>query len=160
SRVYCTRALSLNTCSNFSGSNTRSSVPRTMTLTGLRSMNFSKHSPKIISLAPGAFHCCGAFPCKPLSHQRLCNHGRFPPLQSSVLRARGLLVSMDALCYSRLVGDDEEATICTLPTYRELVTNPIQRHRGRVVDLPGDNLLAEFASAVDDVQGAVEIQQE
>src|SRR5215813_5970014 len=81
SRVYRTRALSLNTCSNFSGSNTRSSVPRTMTLTGLRSMNFSKHSPKIISLAPGAFHCCGAFPCKPLSQQSLCNHGRFPPLQ-------------------------------------------------------------------------------
>ena len=56
------------------------------------------------------------------------------------------------------MGDDEEATICTLPTYRELVTNLIQRHRGQVVDLSGDNLLAEFASAVDDVQGAVEIR--
>src|SRR5215470_793448 len=67
---------------------------------------------------------------------------------------------MDAQGYSRLMGDEEEATICTLSTYRELVTNLIQRHRGRVVDLPGDNLLAEFASAVDDVQGTVEIQQE
>ena len=58
------------------------------------------------------------------------------------------------------MGNEEEATICTLPTYQELVTNLIQPHRGRVVDLPGDNLLAEFTSAVDDVQGTVEIQKE
>src|SRR5262245_27356671 len=59
SRVYCNRALSLNTCSNFSGSKTRSRIPRTMTLTGLRSRNFSKHSPNLIALAPETLHCYG-----------------------------------------------------------------------------------------------------
>src|SRR5215831_20435535 len=62
SRVYCNKALSLNTRSNFSGAKTRSNIPRTMTLTGLRSRNFSKHSPNIIPLAPGTRHFCGAFP--------------------------------------------------------------------------------------------------
>src|SRR5262249_41951247 len=57
--------LSLNTRSNFSGSKTRSRIPRTMTLTGLRAKNFSKHSPNIITLAPGVLHCCGAFRCYP-----------------------------------------------------------------------------------------------
>jgi adenylate cyclase len=62
--------------------------------------------------------------------------------------------------YSRLMGEDEEATIRTLTAYCELMTTFIQRHRGRVVDSPGDNLLAEFASAVDAVQCAVKIQQD
>src|SRR5262249_4703576 len=53
----------------------------------------------------------------------------------------------------------EEATIRTLTDYREVIASLIRQHRGRVVDAPGDNLLAEFASAVDTVQGAVEIQQ-
>ena len=70
------------------------------------------------------------------------------------------IFSADVKGYSRLMGDDEEATIRTLTSYREVMTSLIQQHRGRVVDSPGDNLLAEFASAVDAVQCAVEIQRE
>src|SRR5262245_15448606 len=70
------------------------------------------------------------------------------------------ILSADVKGYSRLMGDDEEATIRTLTAYRDVFATRIQQHRGRVVDSPGDNLLAEFASAVDAVQGAVEIQQD
>jgi TolB-like protein/class 3 adenylate cyclase len=69
------------------------------------------------------------------------------------------ILSADVKGYSRLMEDDEEATIRTLTAYREVMTALIQQHRGRVVDSPGDNLLAEFASAVDAVQSAVEIQR-
>jgi adenylate cyclase len=70
------------------------------------------------------------------------------------------IFSADVQGYSRLMGEDEEATIRTLTAYRELMTSRIQQHRGRVVDSPGDNLLAEFASAVEAVQAAVVIQKE
>jgi len=70
------------------------------------------------------------------------------------------ILSADVKGYSRLMGEDEEATIRTLTAYREVMTTLIGRHRGRVVDYPGDNLLAEFPSVVNAVQGAVEIQQE
>src|SRR5216684_4221441 len=70
------------------------------------------------------------------------------------------ILSADVKGYSRLMGEDEETTIRTLTAYREVMTALIRQHRGRVVDSPGDNLLAEFASAVDAVQGAVAIQQE
>jgi len=68
------------------------------------------------------------------------------------------ILSADVKGYSRLMGEDEEATIRTLTAYREVMMALIQQHRGRVVDSPGDNLLAEFASAVDVVRCAVEIQ--
>src|SRR5712691_6744209 len=74
-------------------------------------------------------------------------------------RKLAAILSADVKGYSRLMGDDEEATIRTLTAYREVMSTLIQQHRGRVVDAPGDNLLAEFASAVDAVQGAVEIQR-
>ena len=70
------------------------------------------------------------------------------------------IFSADVKGYSRLMGEDEEATIRTLTAYREVMTTRIGRHRGRVVDSPGDNLLAEFASVVDAVRCAVGIQQE
>src|SRR5229473_1381694 len=70
------------------------------------------------------------------------------------------ILSADVAGYSRLMGEDEEATIRTLTTYRELIASLIQQHRGRVVDSPGDNLLAEFASVVDAVRSAVKIQHE
>jgi len=68
------------------------------------------------------------------------------------------ILSADVEGYSRLMGEDEEATIRTLTSYRQLMTLTIQVHRGRVVDSPGDNLLAEFGSVVDAVQCAVVIQ--
>jgi adenylate cyclase len=70
------------------------------------------------------------------------------------------ILSADVEGYSRLMGEDEDATIRTLTTYRELMSTLIQKHRGRVVDSPGDNLLAEFTSVVDSVRCAVEIQEE
>src|SRR5437867_7139011 len=74
-------------------------------------------------------------------------------------RKLAAILSADVKGYSRLMGDDEEATVHTLTVYREVMASLIHQHRGRVVDSPGDNLLAEFASAVDAMQGAVEIQQ-
>ncbi len=68
------------------------------------------------------------------------------------------ILSADVEGYSRLMGEDEEATIRTLNFYRQQMTVTIQGHRGRVVDSPGDNLLAEFTSVVDAVQCAVVIQ--
>jgi TolB-like protein len=56
--------------------------------------------------------------------------------------------------------EDEVATVRTLIAYREVLTARILQYGGRVVDTPGDNLLAEFASVVDAVQCAIDIQQE
>ena len=70
------------------------------------------------------------------------------------------ILSTDAVDYSRLMGEDEEATVRTVTAYREMMSTLIQKHQGRVVDSPGDNLLAEFASVVDAVRCAVEIQEE
>ncbi len=76
-----------------------------------------------------------------------------------VKRKLSAIFSADVEGYSRLMGDDEVATVRTLEDYRKVFTDLIEQHRGRVVDSPGDNLLAEFASVVDAVQCAVEVQQ-
>src|SRR5215472_10535164 len=76
-----------------------------------------------------------------------------------VERKLAAILSADVKGYSRLMGEDEVATIRTLTAYRQVIATFVQQHRGRVVDSPGDNLLAEFASAVEAVQCAVEIQQ-
>src|SRR5262245_41303335 len=83
-----------------------------------------------------------------------------PMLEVSMERKLAAIFSADVKGYSRLMGEDEEATIHTLTAYRAVLTALIQQHRGRVVDSPGDNLLAEFVSVVDAVRCAVEIQQE
>jgi TolB-like protein/class 3 adenylate cyclase/Flp pilus assembly protein TadD len=70
------------------------------------------------------------------------------------------IFSADVAGYSRLMGEDEAATVKTLDTYRRVISDLIQQHRGRVVDSPGDNILAEFASVVDAVQCAVAVQKE
>ncbi len=80
--------------------------------------------------------------------------------EESFKRKLTAILSADVEGYSRLMGEDEDATIRTLTSYRELMTTLIQKHRGRVVDSPGDNLLAEFLSVVDGVRCAVEIQEE
>ncbi len=69
------------------------------------------------------------------------------------------ILSADVKGYSRLMGEDEEWTLRTLNTYKDVMRSLIQQYRGRVVSAPGDNVLAEFASVVDAVQCAVEIQQ-
>jgi adenylate cyclase len=70
------------------------------------------------------------------------------------------ILSADVEGYSRLMGDDEEATVRTLTAYRSAINDLVQQYRGRVVDTPGDNILAEFTSVVDAVNCAVEIQRE
>lgn len=80
--------------------------------------------------------------------------------QESFKRKLAAILSADVAEYSRLMREDETATIRTLTGYREIITALIKQHHGRVVDAVGDNLLAEFASVVDAVQGAVAIQKE
>jgi adenylate cyclase len=76
-----------------------------------------------------------------------------------VKRKLTAILSADVKGYSRLMGEDEKGTVHTLNAYREVITGLIQHHRGRVVDAPGDNVLAEFSSVVDAVECAVEIQK-
>ena len=80
-------------------------------------------------------------------------------MTSEVKRKLTAILSADVKGYSRLMGEDEEWTLRTLNTYKEVMRSLIQQYRGRVVNAPGDNVLAEFASVVDAVQCAVEIQQ-
>jgi adenylate cyclase len=77
-----------------------------------------------------------------------------------VKRKLTAILSADVKGYSRLMGEDEVGTIRNLNAYKETMSNLIQHHHGRIVDAPGDNLLAEFGSVVDAVQCAVEIQKE
>ena len=59
-------------------------------------------------------------------------------------RRLAAILSADVQGYSRLMGEDEAATVRTLTAYREVMGSLIREHGGRVVDTPGDNLLAEF----------------
>ena len=80
--------------------------------------------------------------------------------EEGVKRKLTAILSADAKGYSRLMGEDEVGTVQVLKEYREIMTDFIQKHRGRVVDSPGDNLLAEFGSVVDALDCAVKIQHE
>jgi len=77
-----------------------------------------------------------------------------------VKRKLAAILSADVKGYSRLMGEDEKGTVRTLNAYKEVIAGLIQNYHGRVVDAPGDNLLAEFASVVDAVECSVEIQKE
>jgi adenylate cyclase len=68
------------------------------------------------------------------------------------------ILCADVYGYSRLMGQDEEATLRTLSTYRKIIDSLIESHRGRFVNSAGDSVLAEFASVVEAVNCAVEIQ--
>jgi len=78
----------------------------------------------------------------------------------NITRKLRAILSADVKGYSLLMADDEVATINTLKDYRNVMSACIEQHGGRVVDAVGDNLLAEFESAVDAVQCAVEVQKE
>src|SRR6516164_7415110 len=78
---------------------------------------------------------------------------------ASVRRLTAILAA-DVAGYSRLMGADEEGTHKRLQAhFCELVNPKITEHRGRVVKNTGDGFLAEFASVVDAVRCAVEVQQ-
>ncbi len=74
-------------------------------------------------------------------------------------RRLAAILSADVAGYSRLMAADEDATVRRLAAYREEVALLLRQHRGRRVDFTGDNFLAEFPSALDAVQAAVEIQR-
>jgi adenylate cyclase len=76
-----------------------------------------------------------------------------------VKRKLTAIFSADVQGYSRLMGDDERATVETITAYRRVMTDLIQAHHGSVKDAKGDNVLAEFTSVVDAIQCAVEIQK-
>ncbi len=77
----------------------------------------------------------------------------------NVERRLAAILSADAVGYSRLMAEDEAGTIRTLTAYRTQIAELVEEHRGRVVDAPGDNVLAEFRTALDAVECAVEIQR-
>ena len=69
------------------------------------------------------------------------------------------MLAADVAGYSRLMGIDEEGTLARLKAVRKLVDPAIASHRGRIVKTTGDGMLVEFASAVDAVRCAVEVQR-
>jgi adenylate cyclase len=83
-----------------------------------------------------------------------------PMVQEGFKRKLAAILSADVEGYSRLMGEDEESTVRTLTAYREVMATLIQQHNGKVLDSPGDNLLAEFVSVVDAVQCSVAVQKE
>jgi adenylate cyclase len=68
------------------------------------------------------------------------------------------ILAADVAGYSRLMQDDDEATVATLEAYRAIFREKIQTHRGRVVDMAGDSVLAVFEAATGAVRAAFEIQ--
>jgi len=82
-----------------------------------------------------------------------------PTDRDKTTRKLRAILSADVKGYSLLMADDEAFTIRTLKEYRSIMSNQIGQHDGRVVDSPGDNILADFASIVDAVTCAVEIQK-
>ena len=92
--------------------------------------------------------------------RRLLYLGGDPVAAEGVKRKVTAILSADVKGYSRLMEEDEAKTVQTIKARRELMTSFIEQHRGRVVDSPGDNLLAEFASVVEAVDCAVKIQEE
>src|ERR1700732_4353492 len=73
-------------------------------------------------------------------------------------RKLAAILCADVYGYSRLMGEDEEATLRTLTSHRKLIDSQIENHHGRFVNSAGDSVLAEFASVVEAVNCAVEIQ--
>ena len=81
--------------------------------------------------------------------------------EERVERRLTAILAADVAGYSRLMGADEEGTLAALKVLRREVADPkIKEHRGRIVNTTGDGLLSEFASVVDAVRCAVEVQRE
>src|SRR5271169_2673786 len=75
-------------------------------------------------------------------------------------RRLSAIVAADVACYSRLIGADEDGTLDRLRSIRgELIDATITSHRGRLIKTSGDGLLVEFASVVDALRCATEVQQ-
>ena len=75
-------------------------------------------------------------------------------------RRLATILSADVVGYSRLMEADEGATIRTLDTYRQVIDGLVENRRGRVFGSAGDSIIAEFASPVEAVSCAADIQRE
>ena len=75
-------------------------------------------------------------------------------------RRLAAILRADVHGYSRMMAEDEVGTVREVKRCREIIDAHVREHRGRIVDAPGDNVLAEFPSAVEAVQYAVEVQRE
>ena len=73
-------------------------------------------------------------------------------------RRLAAILAADVAGYSRLMGDDEEATIAALDACRQIFPKCIEDRSGRVVDTAGDSVLAAFESVVEAVRCAIEVQ--
>src|SRR5262245_41289251 len=109
---------------------------------------------------------CGAVPsCQPARQRVLSCSGL--PTGASVLstadrveRRLTAVLAADVAGYSRLMGADEESTLAQLKAHRRALVGPkIAEHRGRIVKTTGDGMLVEFASVVDALRCAVEVQR-
>src|SRR6195256_7048728 len=81
--------------------------------------------------------------------------------EKRVERRLAAILAADVAGYSRLMGEDEEGTLAALKAIRRELSDPkIKEHRGRIVKTTGDGVLVEFASVVDAVRCAVDIQRE
>src|SRR5262245_2840948 len=77
-----------------------------------------------------------------------------------VERRLAAVLAADVAGYSRLMGSDEEGTLARLKAVRKTLVDPaLTSHRGRIVKTTGDGMLVEFASAVDAVRCAIEVQR-
>ncbi len=75
-------------------------------------------------------------------------------------RRLATILAADVVGYSRLVSEDEEGTLRTLSAYRQVIDGMVAAHRGRIFGSAGDRVIAEFASPVEAVRCAAEVQQE
>src|SRR5260370_16231869 len=89
----------------------------------------------------------------PRTHRNSSRHDRWV-----LERKLTAILCADVFGYSRLMGENEEATLRTLSSHRKLIDSLVEQHHGRFVNSAGDSVLAEFASVVNAVQCAVEIQ--
>jgi class 3 adenylate cyclase len=86
--------------------------------------------------------------------------GEVPKLEArTVERKLAAIFAADVEGYSRLMGQDEVGTLRTLNRYRAIIDPLIASHRGRIFNMAGDSLVADFGSVVDAVECAVAVQE-
>src|SRR5215469_10264774 len=93
-------------------------------------------------------------------HLAACGATIWTMTEEKVKRRLTTILCADVHGYSRLMGADEARTLGTLRRYRTAIAGLVERHDGRIVNTWGDAVIAEFASVVEAVQCAVEIQHE
>src|SRR6185369_9788338 len=96
----------------------------------------------------------------PLRHDHALRVTLAPADHSDARRHLAAILSADAVGYSRRMAEDDTATVAALRSRRETFSGYVREHHGRIVGTAGDNVLAEFASAIDAVACALAVQGE